>query len=128
MITVLDMNSRATRSLTTSAGMRTHSRNFFCFKTTTKKSLALTVTFIKWGKRVHGGVTQRCTPQLGFKALTLLFMHMSTPILVDSLCSRGMDQRMIVAMPFGVVHAYMDQKLIKGNKIKSCNRRPKHRV
>jgi hypothetical protein len=28
----------------------------------------------------------------------------------------------------GVVHAYVDQKLLKSNKIKSFNRRPKHRV
>jgi hypothetical protein len=28
----------------------------------------------------------------------------------------------------GVVHAYVDQKLFKSGKIKSFNRRPKHRV
>jgi hypothetical protein len=28
----------------------------------------------------------------------------------------------------GVVHAYMDQKLLKSNKIKSFNRCPKHRI
>jgi hypothetical protein len=28
----------------------------------------------------------------------------------------------------GVVHAYVDQKLLKSNKIKSFNQCPKHRV
>ncbi len=32
------------------------------------------------------------------------------------------------AFPVGVVHAYVDQKLLKSNKIKSFNQRPKHRV
>ncbi len=32
------------------------------------------------------------------------------------------------APPSGVVHAYVDQKLLKSNKIKSFNQRPKHRV
>ncbi len=74
-------------------------KNSSCFKTIMRTFPALKVTSVKWGRTVHGGVTQRCTWRHGFMASTFLFMHKSMPILVDFLCSKGIAQRTIVVIP-----------------------------